>query len=99
MSDEKPTSAPAPTAAAPAPTAAAAPPKPAGPPPVIIPPMVPFVAQPDRMAIDQGEPAPDGSRPNFSDREWIGYAQQGGGKVPEDWNWPSSPKQAQDESM
>ena len=93
----------APAAAQPGATAGAAgapaPAKPAGPPPVKVPPLVPFVAQPDRMVIDQGEPAADGSRPVFADREWIGYAQQGGGHVPEDFIWPRSPKQQQDESM
>ena len=99
MSDDKTAPAPAaPTTAVP--TAAAAPaPKPAGPPPVKIPPLVPFVAQPDRQKVDQGEVAPDGSRPVSADREWIGYAQQGGGKVPEDWAWGHSPKQEQDEAM
>ena len=84
---------------APAGAAGAPAPKPAGPPPVKIPPLVPFVAQPDRAKIDQGEPSADGSRPVFADREWIGYAQQGGGKVPDDFMWPHSPKQDQDESM
>lgn len=97
------TGASAPAAAAPgAPTQAAGAPaaaKPAGPPPVKIPPLVPFVAQPDREKIDSGEHAADGSRPMYADREWIGYAQQGGGKVPEDWSWPHSPKQEQDEEM
>ena len=93
MTDEKKPETPA--AAAPPPT----PPKPAGPPPVKIPPLVPFVAQPDRQKVDQGEPAPDGSRPVSADREWIGYAQQGGGSVPDDWMWPHSPKQDQDDLM
>lgn len=98
MTDEtKPTVAAAPASdAKPAPKPA---PKPSGPPPITLPPLVPFVAQPDRTVVDQGEPAADGSRPIDSDREWIGYAQQGGGKVPEDWSWPRSPKQAQDEAM
>ena len=94
MTDEKPKPTETPAATAPAPA-----PKPAGPPPVKIPPLVPFVAQPDRQNVDQGELAPDGSRPVSADREWIGYAQQGGGKVPDDWMWPTSPKQEQDESM
>lgn len=96
------TGASAPAAAQPgaAATASAAPaPKPAGPPPVKVPPLVPFVAQPDRARIDQGEPAADGSRPVFADREWIGYAQQGGGHVPDDFMWPHSPKQDQDDAM
>lgn len=94
------TGASAPAAAQPgAPATAAAAPKPAGPPPVKVPPLVPFVAQPDRAKIDQGEPAADGSRPVFADREWIGYAQQGGGHVPDDFMWPHSPKQDQDDAM
>lgn len=83
----------------PAGPAASPAPKPAGPPPVKLPPLVPFVAQPDREKVDQGEHAADGSRPMHADREWIGYAQQGGGHVPDDWMWPHSPKQDQDESM
>jgi len=85
--------------AGPAGSPAVSKPKPSGPPPITLPPMVPFVAQPDRGVVDQGEPAADGSKPLDSDREWIGYAQQGGGKVPDDWSWPRSPKQEQDEAM
>lgn len=108
MSDEKkpeekkdaPAAAPAPAAPVAAAPVAAAPPKPAGPPPgPKFPPIVPLVFQPDRSKVDQGERAADGARPLHADREWIGYAQQGGGSVPADWSWGHSPKQEQDETM
>ncbi len=93
-----PASAPA-AATASAATAAPAP-KPAGPPPMPKPPpLIPFVLPPERSKIDHGELAPDGAKPLANDREWIGYANQGGGKVPEDWFWGGSPKQRQDEEM
>jgi hypothetical protein len=102
MSEEKKAEAPPKTDATPAaaPAAAAAPPKPAGPPPMPKPPpLIPFVMLPERATIDHGEQAPDGSKPLANDREWIGYANQGGGKVPDDWFWGDSPKQRQDEEM
>jgi hypothetical protein len=49
--------------------------------------------------VDQHETSADGSRPNGSDRDWIGYAQQGGGKVPEDFGVFHSGKEEQDELM
>jgi hypothetical protein len=30
---------------------------------------------------------------------WDGYAQHGGGHVPDDYEWPSNPKEHQDELM
>lgn len=37
--------------------------------------------------------------PRFPDVDWIGSAQQGGGHVPEDFQWTSNPKQHQDDLM
>jgi hypothetical protein len=46
-----------------------------------------------------GTPAGTRVNPAFPDREWIGYAQQGGGEVPATQNWRFSPKENQDRSM
>jgi hypothetical protein len=60
---------------------------------------LPFVPLPDRTRIDQFEAVATGDGPIGSDREWIGYDQQGGGVVPDDFGWFHSPKQRQDEEM
>jgi hypothetical protein len=46
-----------------------------------------------------GSPAGTHVDPAFPDRDWIGRAQQGGGKVPDEQNWSFSPKENQDRSM
>ena len=46
-----------------------------------------------------GTPAGDRFDPTFPDRDWIGYAQQGGGTVPSAENWRRSPKELQDRAM
>ncbi len=49
---------------------------------------------------EKGEP-PAGSRPvaSWPDREWIGPANQGGGKAPAEESWKRSPKERQDGEM
>jgi hypothetical protein len=58
----------------------------------------PFVLPKNREAIT-GEPDGAGSRktPLNPGIDWIGAAHRGGGKVPADLNWASSPKQWQEE--
>jgi hypothetical protein len=58
----------------------------------------PFAMPQDREAITQ-EPEPAGCHhdPRFDGIDWIGHAQQGGGHVPEDYEWPTSPKEHQEE--
>lgn len=46
-----------------------------------------------------GSPRGNHFEPTFPDRDWIGEAQQGGGRVPPGTNWTSSPKENQDRSM
>jgi hypothetical protein len=57
-----------------------------------------FVLQKNRERVT-GEPDRPGNRrtPEFPDTEWIGFRNQGGGHVPEDYEWLSNPKQAQEE--
>lgn len=63
------------------------------------PPFYPFVIpDTDRALVTQEtEPAGDHHDPHHQDIDWIGHAQQGGGSVPEDFEWRSNPKQDQDE--
>ncbi len=57
--------------------------------------------KPGAEVIDERGGSPRGNRadPSFPDREWIGAAQQGGGKVPTGTNWTGSPKERQDSAM
>lgn len=57
----------------------------------------PFVVPANRSAVT-GEPEPKrGFDPRFPDVSWeVG---RGGGHVPEDYEWPTNPKQHQDELM
>ncbi|HVE84822.1 MAG TPA: hypothetical protein VND93_18325 [Myxococcales bacterium] len=55
-----------------------------------------------REVICGGERMPDGhhARPEWQDVDWIGPANQGGGHVPDDYQWPSGPRERQErESM
>lgn len=58
----------------------------------------PFAMPENREDITH-EPEPSGSRhdPRFPGLDWIGHANQGGGHVPEDYEWPTNPKQHQEE--
>jgi hypothetical protein len=57
--------------------------------------------KPGVEVIDERGGTPRGNRfdKSFPDREWIGAAQQGGGKVPAGTNWTVSPKEQQDTAM
>ena len=57
--------------------------------------------KPGVEVIDERGGSPKGDRPDRSwpDREWIGFAQQGGGKVPAATNWTRLPKEEQDREM
>ena len=60
----------------------------------------PFVVPPNRPEVtDEPEPKGTGGDPRFPDVSWIGSAQQGGGHMPEDYAWPTNPKERQDELM
>jgi hypothetical protein len=60
--------------------------------------VVPLAFPEDREPIT-GEPEPTGTRhqPFHGDIDWVGHANQGGGYVPEDYTWPTNPKQRQEE--
>jgi hypothetical protein len=60
----------------------------------------PFDVPEDRSLVTSGEPPQVGDDcvPGHNDREWIGYGDQGGGHVPEDYDWVSNPKQYQDDN-
>ncbi|WP_375770354.1 hypothetical protein NR798_05515 [Archangium gephyra] len=60
----------------------------------------PFVVPPNRTEVTD-EPEPHYPRPDsrFPDVSWIGTAEQGGGHMPEDYEWPTNPKQHQDDLM
>ncbi|PTL80045.1 hypothetical protein [Vitiosangium sp. GDMCC 1.1324] len=60
----------------------------------------PFVVPENRPEVTE-EPEPRGttSDPRFPDVSWDGWAQHGGGHVPEDYEWTSNPKQFQDDLM
>ena len=64
----------------------------------IEPPQYPFAMPEDRPSITL-EPEPPGchTTPLFPGMDWIGRAQQGGGYVPADYEWPTNPKQRQEE--
>ncbi len=57
--------------------------------------------RPGMEIIDERGGSPRGDRLDgqFPDREWIGDAQQGGGRVPTETNWRESPKENQDAAM
>jgi hypothetical protein len=57
--------------------------------------------KPGVEVIDERGGSPRGNRFDkcFPDREWIGFAQQGGGAVPPGTNWTRSPKEEQDQAM
>jgi hypothetical protein len=60
----------------------------------------PFVVPANRPEVtDEPEPRGSGYDPRFPDVSWIGSAQYGGGHVPEDFQWPTDPKERQDELM
>lgn len=62
-------------------------------------PRLPSFAPPQqnrRAVTGEGEPASDGARPDFPGMDWIGAAQQGGGSVPRDFAWRSSPRERQE---
>jgi hypothetical protein len=52
---------------------------------------------PSRESVTH-EPPQVGSEclPEHNDVEWIGFANQGGGEVPESHRWTSNPKELQD---
>jgi hypothetical protein len=59
----------------------------------------PFVVPANRTEVTD-EPEQSGTYdPRFPDVSWLGTAQHGGGHVPEDFEWPSNPKERQDELM
>jgi hypothetical protein len=55
----------------------------------------------DLTVVEERGQQPVGHRlePTFPDRDWIGAAQQGGGRVPPGDNWRESPTERQDRSM
>ncbi len=56
----------------------------------------PFVLPRDRQRITR-EPDRNGQwTPNYPDNEWLGFANQGGGRVPADFRWTSNPKERQE---
>jgi len=59
----------------------------------------PFAMPQDREAIT-GEPEPDSGHhdPRYGGLDWIGWRNQGGGHVPEDYEWPTNPKERQERS-
>ena len=60
----------------------------------------PFVAPTNRTEVtDEPERRGSGYDPRFPDVSWDGTAQHGGGHVPEDYEWPTNPKQHQDDLM
>jgi hypothetical protein len=59
----------------------------------------PFVVPANRSEVT-GEPEREaGYDPRFPDVSWDGTAQHGGGHMPEDYEWPTNPKERQDELM
>lgn len=41
---------------------------------------------------EEHEPGGDHHDPHHQDVDWIGYAQQGGGRVPADFEWTTNPR-------
>jgi len=59
----------------------------------------PFVVPANREAVTD-EPERGGTYdPRYPDVSWLGTAQHGGGRMPEDFQWPTDPKERQDELM
>ena len=59
----------------------------------------PFVVPPNRTEVTD-EPERRGPYdPQYPDVSWDGVAEHGGGHVPEDFEWPTNPKQRQDDLM
>ncbi|HEX8819749.1 MAG TPA: hypothetical protein VF794_07505 [Archangium sp.] len=60
----------------------------------------PFVVPANRTAVT-GEPerTRTGYDPQYPDVSWLGTEQYGGGHMPEDYQWPTNPKERQDELM
>jgi hypothetical protein len=59
----------------------------------------PFVMPEAPREVITGEPVmPDGHHalPEFEDVDWIGPANMGGGHVPDDFEWPSGPRERQE---
>lgn len=60
----------------------------------------PFVVPANRPEVtEEPEPRGTGHDPRFPDVSWMGSAQHGGGRVPEDFHWSTDPKERQDELM
>jgi hypothetical protein len=62
----------------------------------------PFTLPETPREVITGERMPDGhhARPDHQDVDWIGPENQGGGQVPDDYEWPSGPRERQEhESM
>ena len=60
------------------------------------PPAPPFVVPTREEVTLEPEPDPHHTSPLQQDLDWIGSAQQGGGSVPEDFEWRSNPKEWQE---
>ena len=60
---------------------------------------VPFVLPEEPREVITGEVEPTGGVPREpqQDNDWLGFHNQGGGHVPEDYEWPTNPKQRQEE--
>jgi hypothetical protein len=60
----------------------------------------PFVVPTNRQAVtDEPDRRGAGFDPAYPDVSWLGTAQHGGGRMPEDFQWPTDPKERQDELM
>jgi hypothetical protein len=60
----------------------------------------PFVVPANRQAVtDEPERTRKGYDPQYPDVSWLGQEQYGGGRMPEDYEWPTNPKEKQDELM
>ncbi|HYV45469.1 MAG TPA: hypothetical protein VFA20_11435 [Myxococcaceae bacterium] len=59
----------------------------------------PFSLTEEPREVITGEPVmPDGHHalPEYEDVDWIGPANMGGGHVPDDYQWPSGPRERQE---
>lgn len=61
----------------------------------------PFVVPPNRPEVtEEPEPDPRHADPRYPDVSWdSAHSTHGGGHVPEDYEWPTNPKQHQDDLM
>ena len=57
----------------------------------------PFTLPDRREVTREPEQVGDDAVPEHNDREWIGFANTGGGSVPSGHRWTSNPKQLQDD--